>query len=200
MSIKQAMLALTLVAPLTLDAGVIAGWDFNDQNLTVDQGSGTLTIDPSRTPGYNIRTGSDYYMTFGVSDNTSYFTIQVTGTGLSGFAVGYDANAIFVNPAQLWEYSVNSGASWSSAGLTQPGNIVAFNWTSYNVDFSSATSLNGASTVWLRNTFGNGAGQFDNIQVTAVPEPVNVAMGIFGLGLVGTTAGRRFLAKRAKKA
>jgi hypothetical protein len=58
------------------------------------------------------------------------------------------------------------------------------------------SQLNGASTIFLRNTLlggsSGGTSDFDNIQVLAqIPEPINVALALFGLGFVGLRFGRR---------
>jgi len=52
-----------------------------------------------------------------------------------------------------------------------------------------------AASIWFRNTFTVDGDarffEFDNLQVTAVPEPINVALACFGLAFVGLTFGRR---------
>jgi len=63
------------------------------------------------------------------------------------------------------------------------------------------TDISNPITSLTFNPVSGSYASLDNLRVGAVvPEPVNVAMGIFGLGLVGVTAGRRYLAKRSSKA
>lgn len=86
------------------------------------------------------------------------------------------------------------GTSYTTTDLTQPGGLTT-SFASYTVDFSGISALNGATSVYFEVTGGeNGGGDFtfDNFLVSAVPEPVNMALALFGLGFVGVAVGRRF--------
>jgi len=64
------------------------------------------------------------------------------------------------------------------------------------VDFSSFI-VSGATSVTLTAKAGTpGAIMFDDISLTAVPEPITYALGGFGLIFVGGSAGRFYLRRR----
>jgi hypothetical protein len=86
--------------------------------------------------------------------------------------------------------TINPTATGSNPALVNgAGNMVQWSFTytiPANVDIwidLSATGING----WVA---------FDNLVLTAVPEPVNVALAFFGLIAIGGFAGRRLIASR----
>jgi hypothetical protein len=207
-------------------ATVIAGWQFNHLSGTgnyngltsyaPDSGAGSLTTTESGTGDfiynsqgtslgqYTTSSSPNYDLKVGVPGTTATITLEVSGVGLSGFEVNYCTRNV-TTLLQTWSYSVN-GTSWTTLGNgSGSGNgYVSASGTSFAVyteNFSGATALNGATSVYLRDSFATPSGSgntvsFDNIYVTAVPEKINVALAGFGLIFVGASAGRFYLRRR----
>ena len=120
--------------------------------------------------------------------NTAGGTIQLSSTGSGG--------------------SIHDAASLSSGTWYQPdGNTVypiapqtAFTSGLTGGDFTSFNGLNpnGTWTLFLADTSGGNLNSLTtwSLDVTAVPEPITVALGIFG-GLFGIVQGARFIRRRS---
>jgi hypothetical protein len=172
---KKTLLTIIAISGLAMPtrAALIAHWDFDfyaNNQATVSaeadsaQASATLNFD-------------------------------LSGTGLSFFTVTYAAQQSGNgNNLNQWSWSLTGLAgSFTDAG---PVANIPTSAATITVDFSSVSQLNGASTIFLRNTLlggsSGGTSDFDNIQVLAqIPEPINVALALFGLGFVGLRFGRR---------
>ncbi len=97
-----------------------------------------------------------------------------------------------------WDYSINNGSyiPLSTSSLLPMGsksqdllsiNLSANQTLNLRFTLSGAEAKRGASVI-----------SFDNFQVAAVPEPVNMALAGFGLIALGAGVGRRFYAKTRK--
>jgi hypothetical protein len=82
-----------------------------------------------------------------------------------------------------------TGTGSNPALANDAGNMVQW---SFNYTIPSGTEI----WVELSTSGFNNDVVFDNLQITAVPEPVNVALALFGIIAVGGIAGRRWLASR----
>lgn len=158
-----------------------------------------------------LNTGSDYYMHFssgnanGNSLNGSYFILQLTtSAAISGpFTIQYTAqrsNDAGGPTTDTWAYSMNSGGTWTTFGTDTIGTSFA--------SFSQTTptlTASAGSSIWFRDMFSGatdnkGTTDFNNISVSAVPEPVNVALGIFaGVLVVGGVARTRAVRNRIQR-
>ena len=190
---------VSLLIVLPCEGAVIGTWAFGT--------SGSDLIAPyaadSGQPGAQIEApiGFDSIVT-GVSDGNpanalqiatgGVLDIHVAGSGLADFVVTYDAKSAGTLTDIRWDYS-NDGVIWTTL-TTRP---VTASFASYSVDFSSVAAIEGAANVYLTIT-PVGLGQtvnFDNIEVSAVPEPINVALVVFGFGAAVTAVGRRIRAR-----
>lgn len=141
-------------------------------------------------------------------------TLNIGGSGLSGFIINYDvlANDPSGTPLdQTWSWSID-GVNFFTTGFSQPAqvpfSVSGLDWTAQTVDFSGVTTLNGETTVYFMNTLTTvtgletvpSAAGFDNINIEAVPEPVNVALIVFGLSLGGFGVGRRLCLRLRQQA
>jgi len=189
----------------TTDAALISFWGFDtapttspitatsgvgsqpSATLTVNTGAfgsttGTTVNDPRGTPA------ATFALQFTASGGGSY-TLQLSGTGLSSFTITYAGRKdTGSGGTQFWEWSTDN-TTFSSTGVTQPAALGAA-FATETVSFTGVTAINGASTVYFRNTFGDKE-SFDNIQVSAVPEPLHYALGLFGIIFVAVRT-RRF--------
>jgi hypothetical protein len=101
---------------------------------------------------------------------------------------------------QLWEFSTD-GVAYNSIGNVVAGTNSGTMTTAFNssgvLSLPSFSGLSNAANAHLRVTFtgatsGTGNNRWDNIQVTAVPEPSTVAMlSLAGLGFAGYLIRRR---------
>jgi hypothetical protein len=226
MKAMQTAMAFLIAGTITSQATLIAYWDFNGLTTpyssvsSVSGDQSPVAMDASNIPsgarqvwntGTTINaigaTPAGDAIEFGRVDpsydpNGTYFQIQFSMSGLTDLAVSYAQRSRLGDDAYIsWAYSTdNSTYTTYGTANTSDGST----WE--QVDYTVTSALNGAATVYLRGTVMGVNDQsfirLDNLQLNAtpVPEPVNVAMGLFGLGLVGTAAGRRYMAKRAKKA
>jgi hypothetical protein len=193
-------------ASTTID-GTGSSWLTSKPTLEATDNSNTTL---SRTPGIS----PDWYMHFYQSAignpwlNGTYFTLKVTAAqySLYNFQIQYLArgNAAGTGGAPLnsWQYSLNSGTSWLPATALTAS--IGTTWASKTVSFAGV-SVAANSSIWFRDTLGGANGplnggyaDFNNLTIMAVPEPVNLALGVFGLCVVGVGAGQLFC-NRAKR-
>lgn len=176
---------LSLAAVLSCEAA-IATWTFGT--------SGSDLTGPIYAADAGSQAGAQIEAQFGstiVSDGnpdlnairittSEELVIHVSGAGYSSFVVSYDAKQ--TGSSQLnWAWSLDN-----SSYTYIPSQNLQTSWGNYSADFSGVSALNGAADVYLLTYASTEIGQlvsFDNIQVNAVPEPINVALALFGLGI-----------------
>jgi len=201
-------LALVLLAQLSFltyaEAALIAEWNFDDSNLVADAGTQAGTAGFSTTGGavsFPPR-GGGRALQMAASTNQSY-TLALSGTGLSDFQVTYEglSTPLFIfniSQAQTWSWSTDN-VTYSSAGVSQTGALTAGGYSSYSVDFSGVSAIEGAPSVYLRNEIQSGVFgintnlRFDNVSVSAVPEPSGV------MAVMIAIIGIAFLIKKRRK-
>ena len=213
------LLVAVLCVAASADAALIAYWNFPSSSGTspfaADSGVQQATATLEASAGFTLPAGTtvnqDPVSNPGATFDLSYtggptpagiaqtVTLKFSGTGLQDFNVSY-AGVRSAGPggqsvSQLWEYSTDSGANWSSAGITQPAVLPDTAFAVQAVDLTSISAIEGAGSVWLRLTatssHKDNVFQLDNFQVSTVPEPVNVALGLFGLFVVTVGFSRR---------
>ncbi len=189
---------------------LVAGWTFDGQSVSADQGAqaGSATVGSSLSTLTTINPGdggSGYGLRVipPVSGESSFY-LSFSGAGWSGFSLSYSGKVYpfasnLGNVSQAWFYSLNGGSSYNPLGLA-PADLVnsaGSSWPTFSFDLSSVTPLNNQSSILLKDVLtGNSQqGVFDNIQISAVPEPVNMALVVFGLCIAGVCLGRRVCAR-----
>ena len=205
---KLTQLSLLLAAYLLLAGNahaapvLIADWNFNNSNLSVSHGTGTMTTDVT-VYGFTGRAGT---------------TVNAVSGDIAGAAL--NAPSEYSNTNQngkslQWEFSLSGYkdmvltlAAFKSGGYTAGfsvdyrlgtsgafTNVTTFNlagsYTTMTADFSTVTAVNNQSVVQVRLLFPqagdwNAVVAFDNVQINAtVPEPSTVLMlGIAGASLL----------------
>jgi hypothetical protein len=208
-----------LNSQLSQAAVQVASWDFESSwtpaaSVTIGgTGSSYLlgtpsldgTINSARKGGQIVNAVQGTHLTtmeYTKSSPSDKFILKLkagSGYTLSGFTINYDvygnnASSEYVNSLS-WAYSTDGGATYSTPTSVSIG--TAKTWNSKQVSWSSL-SVASEKDIWFRATFaGEGKGYdldfFDSfvLNVEAVPEPVNVALATFGLGLAVVLAGRR---------
>ncbi len=198
---------LLLGATLTSQAGIIALWTFDGGSTGVDQNPVTLNTDPNYQNGASLSSSVSISTLFlgspsgdprtspgspnyGIAQTGGTLTLLISGNGFSGFQLAYQA-LDGGSGAQSWQWS-SDNSSWNSpVSASLP--ISGAGWSADTVDFSGASGSN----IYFRNTIGGTVG-FDNIQITAVPEPINYALAAFGLCVGGISFGRRYVRKMTR--
>ena len=116
-------------------------------------------------------------------------------TGANG-ANGVAANS-YVEFAISWSYLQNSSNTGLGAGQSWAvGAASIYQANDHNTPYPNGDILGAALGDVVYTGSGNGWGLSD---ITPVPEPVNVALGLFGMIALGGAAGRRCLATRKTK-
>lgn len=181
---------LLSIVPASHAADLLAGWNFNDFNLTVDHGAGALTAGltlPAASFGGGGTTVNAYAgdpagqaLSYSVTtlNNAATLTFQFSSTGYGNLILSYASRAdsgSFTGIA--WEYGTN-GLIYSSAGSSQ---AITSSYVGRSVDLSSfGGGLADMSTVYLRATLTGATAtlspsvfSLDNVQITGqlVPEP-----------------------------
>jgi hypothetical protein len=151
---------------LSFQTSNAGGTPLNGQSFTL-----TFTA-ATAIPAGTVRIAYDAYYTSGSSKNAPNIS---TWTALAG--------------GQSFTGNVQSD-TLGTANLWQQGRTVFF--------ALPALTANEVVTFQDVLTGGGGSSQtqqanFDNIAISGVPEPINVALACFGLGFVGVGVSRRFL-------
>jgi hypothetical protein len=220
---QNLLIFLILGHAASLQAALIAEWQFDSYSgggtitsynpeYGTQSGSATLNaIQPATKHAFTTVTGTDVNENATSSPNralqmattqgspgSAVLTLQVSGTGLTGFVVKYASkDNSLTGHTQTWSYSTDGSTFNFFTTVNAPNDG---SWALQTIDFSSITGLNNQSSVYFRNTIGfdnnNQSVSFDNISITAVPEPINAAFAGFGLILVGLSVGRFYLRRR----
>ncbi len=157
----------------------------------LNQGS-TLNLAPGDT--ITGTTGNQpLRLTYSSNGNTQRsFQFTVNTTGLTDLSLSYATRTSTLGITQTLSYSINGGA-FTSVGIVEAtsGNATFTPTLAYSVaNFDLPSTLDNQTSVTFRITLtppNNRSGQyndFDNIQLTAVPEPSTVGAAVLGaLGL-----------------
>ena len=203
--------AVFAIVTTNADAALIAYWDFNDSNLIVDSGAGTLSSGTFVASNVAYFGGTTVNSTSGTSagqalalqngtgatNNGAYIQFNINLTGFAGPAVTYAVQRTSTGfNSQVWSYSTGGGYTTFATV-----DSISTSFSAKTVDFSSVTALSNASNVSFRVAFSGGSSsssagnnRLDNIQfnsVTAVPEPHEYALGIGALVMLVAFVRRR---------
>ncbi len=213
---------LLSVASARASVATWSNWSANPQAATIANsgpmtagsfrgnatGSGSVSVMEPGAGGNTagtIHSGGSYMLQApapgGNTLNTRTFTITLTfatgGGAVSDIYMSYIRGSSAISPTTItWAVS-GIGSSGSIATTTLSGTA----WTAVDLSLTSLKTT-GTSLV-LTGTFSGGTGTgtagsigFDDIQVTAVPEPTNYALAGFGLMFVGVGVGRSYFGRR----
>jgi len=202
----------TLGAALTSQAGLIGLWTFDTAPGTgpfLDNAN--PTTNPARSSFYDnsaqITTSIAVGSTGGTTvtdprtsqsassaltlDSGGAITIQITHGSLTGFTLTYAAQKTGGSPTQGgWSWSTTVNGTYSTVGVNN-GSLPLGSGSSWAINTVTFGTLDPSTTIFLRETISSGGTvAFDNIQVSAVPEPINYALGAFAFCIVVVGVGR----------
>jgi len=204
--------ALALATSGTAMATVIAQWNYNDHNNTVDVGAGTITAVGTATlswatPGGGSNTdpqdpassSTDYAMriTWGATEINSGAKWAVSTSGNSGIWVGFHlvrSSSGTASPlAYTYGYSTDAGSSWTNTSFTVLDNE---SWNYFVIDLSSIAAVQNNANFQFRILANeSGRTQYGYIDYFTVATPIPAAAWLLGSGLLGLVAIRRRMKK-----
>jgi len=202
----------TVVATWTFDSGSDTTNPFDATSQSINVTSASLTVasvnggmishqTTGGNPNGRIRIAGN-----GQDVNGSVLTFQLQTSGatfaFSSLTFDYNRADSGKSPNNInWSYSITGGGSGSLGSST----LSATGWRSDAPVTLSSITLTPGQTLTITGTItGPGTGNpgdlsFDNFtfnsSVTPIPEPIHLAMGIFGLIFVTAGAGRFYLAR-----
>jgi len=146
--------------------------------------------------------GTDYF-TFTITPTAGYM-LQLSGT--AAFTFQYARSTGFGGSQFNW--AVRSSLDTYGANIATGATTASGTWFNSSVNLGSQFNLSDSSALSFRiYVWDNGAsgtttyGYLDNVvlngTVAPVPEPVNVALGVFGFCAVVVGVGGRYLRKRS---
>lgn len=192
-------------------AALIADWGFNSVTVGSTQavnsaispetglqtGTATLRVTSATVTGVAGTTVNDKFgiisATSGIELNQSgVFVITIDRTGWIDIQLSYAVQKNGGSPDLTWAWSTDN-STWNTLS-TIIG--VGSGWSAYTNSVPIAAQGSGA--LYFRATIagtGNRDVQFDNIFITAVPEPVNIALAVCGVGVLGVGMAGRIRAR-----
>lgn len=201
---------LLLLVPLQANADEIAVWNFNNSDLGISHGSGTLTTNFNLAnvlfsfggTSANARFGDPAGQSLtlqggtGVANNGRNLTFSVSTVGFANIVVSFAAQGTSTGfNSNQFQYSSDGGATFTTFGGTfGPG----ISFSTLTFDLSGISALDNNPNVVFRIIFdgassSTGNNRLDNLVVegtasmTPVPEPATI--GLLGSGLAAV-AGR----------
>ena len=156
-----------------------------------DDGSmGTVLSGGATTAGHSVHT-----ITWTAA--TPYNLLSLSGSS-STAALSFVVNVVSASAPQLFGITVWEGATWATYGATVSGaGAASFTYTGSSGTQPGLTAVDKIS-FWADLPSG-AAPSFEFSSVAAVPEPTNVALGVFGglaLAVGGVRMGRRLVIAR----
>jgi hypothetical protein len=197
----------TVVATWTFDSPTDTSNPFDAATRSVNVTSASLNV--TSPNGASISAPSGLLVISGtqqkVDASVLTFTLNTSGATFAFSSLTFDYNRADSTKSPntiTWSYTTSGGASGNlgtsaltGTGLKTDGSVIL-----------STVTLPPSQTFTLTGTLSGGTAtgspgdlSFDNFvfnsSVTPIPEPIHLAMGIFGLIFVGTGAGRFYLAR-----
>jgi hypothetical protein len=195
------LLIATVSTAATARANSIAVWNFNDQDLLVDRGAGTLT---TNTSGNSFSSGTIVNADNGDAAGKD-LTVSGSTNNSKGFLFTIDLTG-YINPTlnyatqrsssgfttQSWAYSTDGGMTFTPTTVVSPDTT----YSTKSVDLSALAHYSGTVefTMTLAGGTSSGNNRFDNIvfsgdALPAAPLPPAAAMGF--AALLGTALWRK---------
>jgi hypothetical protein len=194
------MLGLAAVGvTLPVHGALQSVWNFDSGNtagspdqLYATLSGGSVQLQTGGQPAYN----GTYRL---VVDSGSAFQIALIVPGIANLqsltTLSFWAAKNSASPTFSVSYTLNNGSPVPLGSVVTPGTSYA--QYSYPLTGINLTGLTGLNTVILTMSVASGGSvNFDQVELTGVPEPTTVAGGIFGVGCVAMS-GIRMIRRRS---
>jgi len=171
-----------------------------NQMFSVQMQNGSVANDGGQV-GFRLQNSSggnifQFYLN-GVDSGVAHYYINVSGHQVdTGIALTFGALTLqyIQGSGNSWVFHVSD--SFESATLSSDPTSTGFSISGANISQVDLFNLNGGPG----RKFGvdNGNLYFNNFAITPVPEPITLALPIFGGVVLTTGLARRFISRRAK--